>query len=147
MNASFFFQMPTLILASTIFFLIILCNWLGYRYKKWQVQKHPGEVPESMGSIEGSILGVMSLLLGFTFSVAVSKFETRRHLIVEEANEIGTAILRCDMYPDSIRNPLRADFKEYVETRIGYFNAGNDEDKISGEIKNAELISARIWKE
>jgi hypothetical protein len=146
MNASFFFQMPTIILAGIIFLLIILCNWLGYRYKKWQVHKHPGQVQESMGSIEGSILGVMSLLLGFTFSVAVSKFEARRHLVVEEANEMGTAILRCDLYPDSIRNPLRADFKDYVEARIAYFNAGSDEEKISQEIKNAELISARIWK-
>ena len=146
MNSSFFFQMPTIILAGTIFLLIILCNWLGYRYKKWQVRKHPGQVQENIGSIEGSILGVMSLLLGFTFSLAVSKFEARRHLIVEEANELGTAILRCDMYPDSIRNPLRADFKEYVEKRIAYFDAGSDEDKISQEIKNAEVISARLWK-
>jgi len=99
-----------------------------------------------MGSIEGSILGVMSLLLGFTFSVAVSKYEARRHLVVEEANEIGTAILRCDMYPDSIRDPLRADFKQYVESRIAYFTAGDDEAKINNEIKNAELISGRIWK-
>jgi hypothetical protein len=99
-----------------------------------------------MVSIEVSILGVMSLLMGFTFSVAVSKFEARRHLAVEEANEIGTAILRCDLYPDSIRNPLRADFKEYIETRIGYFNAGNNEDNISREIKKAEEVSSRIWK-
>jgi hypothetical protein len=146
MNFSFIFQLPSYIFPLVIFFLIILCNWLGYRYKKWQIQKHPGEVQENMGSIEGAILGVMSLLLGFTFSVAVSKYEARRHLVVEEANNISTAILRCDMYPDSIRNPLRTDFKEYVEARIDYYHAGRDEENNHKKIKKAEEISARIWK-
>lgn len=146
MNSFSFFQMPTVILAGSIFFLIILCNWLGYRYKKWQLFKHPGQVQESMGSIEGAILGILSLLLGFTFSVAVSKFEARREIIVQESNDIGTAILRCDMYPDSIRNLLRIDFKDYVEARIAYYDASYDEDKIIREIKNAEVISSKIWK-
>ena len=146
MNSSFFFQLPSFILFVLIFSLIILCNWSGYWFKKKQLQKHPGEVHEKIGSVEGSILGVMSLLLGFTFSVAVSKFEARRQLTIEEANDIGTAILRCDLYPDSIRTPLRADFKEYLETRIAYYTAGSDEEKISGELKKAALISGRIWK-
>ena len=146
MNSSFFFQLPSYILVALIFSLIILCNLSGYWFKKKQLQKHPGEVHEKIGSVEGSILGVMSLLLGFTFSVAVSKFEARRQLTIEEANDIGTAILRCDLYPDSIRTPLRADFKEYLETRIAYYTAGSDEEKISGELKKAALISGRIWK-
>src|SRR3954471_24015928 len=120
MNFSFF-RLPPYIVFVAIFGLIILFNWLGYLYKKRQLEKYPGQVQENMGSIEAAILGVMSLLLGFTFSLAVSKYETRRHLIVEEANYIGTAILRCDMYPDSIRNPLRADFREYLESRIDYY--------------------------
>ena len=141
-----FFQLPTYILFVVIFIMIILFNWIGYRYKKRQLQKYPGQIHEGMGSVEGSILGVMSLLMGFTFSVAVSKFESRRHLIVEEANDIGTAILRCDLYPDSIRIPLRADFREYVQSRINYYNAGLDEIKMHEEIEKGELVSGRIWK-
>jgi hypothetical protein len=107
--------------------------------------KFPGQIPESVGTVEVSMLGVMSLLLGFTFSVAVSKFEERRRLAVEEANNIGTAILRCDMYPDSVRTPLLADFKEYVETRIAYYTVGDDDEKIALEVKKAKEIYRRIW--
>lgn len=146
MGDTLFFQLPTYILFILISSFILLANWLGYRYKKRQLDKYPGQVMEGMGSIEGSILGVMSLLLGFTFSLAVSKFEGRRHVIVEEANAIGTAILRCDMYPDSIRNPLRKEFKDYIETRIAYYDAGNDEDKMTLQLDKAEEISGRIWK-
>jgi len=146
MAYEFLFQLPTYVLFVIIFCLIILSNWLGYRYKKRQLKKFPGRVGENMGSIEGSMLGVMSLLLGFSFSVAVSKFEARRHLTVEEANIIGTAILRCDMYPDSIKAPLLSDFKQYLETRIAYYDAGYDDDQIIKALHDGEIIADRIWK-
>ena len=146
MNSTFFFQMPSYFLVLMVFFLIILFNWLGFRYKKKLLHKYPGEISESLGAVEGSILGVLALLLGFTFSLALGKFETRREITVEEANDIGTAILRCDMYPDSVRNPLRADFKEYVEARLDYYKAGVDEKKISQSLVKATGISDRIWK-
>ena len=142
----FFDQIPIHFLSIIIFFLILLFNWFGFKFKKWHLEKYPGRVPEDLGAVEGSMLGVMALLLGFTFSIAISKFETRRQITVEEANEIGTAILRCDMYPDSVRNPLRADFKEYIETRIAYYDVGSDEEKIKQELEKAAEISGRIWK-
>lgn len=141
-----FFQMPVYFLFVIIFSLITFFNWLGYRYKKRRLALHPGQTQEGMGSIEGSMMGIMALLMGFTFSMAMSKFEARRNLIVEEANHIGTAILRCDIYPDSIRAAFHGDFKEYVQARIDYYRAGNDEDKIQEEIKKAEEISGSIWK-
>ena len=140
------FHLPSYILAVIVFSLIVLFNWFGYCFKKNQLDKHPGEIRESMGAVEGAILGVLSLLMGFTFSVAISKFEQQRKLIAEEANHIGTAVLRCDMYPDSVRTTLRAGFKEYIETRIAYFNAGNDEDKVTQELRKATVISDRIWQ-
>ena len=139
-------EIPIYLLSAIIFFLVLFFNWAGFKFKKWQLEKYPGLVPEDLGSVEGSMLGAMALLLGFTFSIAISKFETRRQITVEEANDIGTALLRCDMYPDSVRNPLRADFKEYIETRIAYYAVGDDEEKIKQELVKAGGISDRIWK-
>ena len=141
-----FSSLPVYVVSAAIFLLILLFNWLGYIFKNWLIVKHPGRVPENIGAVEGSLLGILGLLLAFTFSVAMSKYEARRQITVDEANKIGTAILRCDMYPDSIRNPLRANFKEYVEARIAYYAAGDDEEKIQKELKTANEISGRIWK-
>jgi len=141
-----FFQLPTYLLFIIFFTLVVTSNWLGYRYKKSRLEKYPGRVQENMGSIEGSILGVMSLLMGFTFSVAVLKFEARRHIIVEEANIIGTAILRSDMYPDSVRIPMRENFKKYLESRIAYYEGGSDEAIIQKELNKADQIAGKIWK-
>jgi ABC-type multidrug transport system fused ATPase/permease subunit len=141
-----FFQMPTYFLFVLIFVLIFFCNWLGYRYRKRQMEKFPGKIKDKMSAVEGSILGLLGLLLGFTFSIAVTKFEARRHLIVDEANTLGNTILRADLYPDSVRSVLRTDLQQYLETRIAYYEAGNNKVKINDEIEKGQKISDRIWK-
>ena len=52
-----------------------------------------------VGVIDGAVFALLGLLLAFTFSGAAARFDTRRHLIVEEANAIGTAYLRLDLLP------------------------------------------------
>jgi hypothetical protein len=74
------------------------------------------------------------------------KFESRREIIVEEANAIGTAILRCDLYPDSIRKAFLFDFNEYIDARIAYYEAGDVPGKITASLENTTKISGRIWK-
>nr|WP_162147669.1 hypothetical protein [Flavobacterium limnosediminis] len=101
---------------------------------------------ENLGPVEGSLLGLLALLLAFTFNMASTRYDQRRQVIVEEANHIGTAVLRADLYPDSIRIPLRSDFKKYVESRITYYNAGIDDEKLNDALQQSEQISARIWK-
>jgi hypothetical protein len=115
---------------------------LGYLYGKNKPAKGHSE---NQGLIEASILGLTALLLSFTFNLSATKFEERRKIIVEEANNIGTAILRCDLYPDSVRTPMMHDFQKYVETRISYYEAGDDEQKISEALRLSDIYAGRIW--
>jgi hypothetical protein len=143
MNALGLFDLHPYALLPVVFFLVIFFGWLGYRFKKYRLKKHP-EIMLEKGKIQGAALGILSLLMGFTFSVAMAKFETQRRVITQEAAYINTAILRCDIYPDSLRNLLRADLKEYVEARIAYYDT--DREKSERERIKAELISKRIWE-
>ena len=146
MNTPLLLYTPGWIVAIVVFLLILLFNWFGFLYKKRQARKDPDVESDSLGPIEGSMLGLMALLLAFTFSIAANKFENRRQVIIDEANAIGTAILRCDMYPDSVRNLLRKDFANYVQSRIAYYDAGTDETKIKAAINEGSVYSLRIWK-
>ena len=67
--------------------------------------------------------------------MSATKFDNRRQLIVEEVNNIGTTILRCDLYPDSARNLFRADLKNYLEARIAYYSVGDDLTQIQKTIE------------
>lgn len=91
------------------------------------------------------LLGLLGLLLAFTFSMSNSRYDTRRQLVIEEANNIGTVILRTDIYPDSVRKLLRSNLKEYVEARIAFYQAGMDIEKMVGLYRKADDLSKKVW--
>ena len=94
---------------------------------------------------EGAVFGLLGLLIAFSFSGAASRFEDRRHLIVEEANAIGTAYLRLDLLSAEPRTELQALFRRYVEIRMETYRG--PETLAASEIKRAEgtKLQEEIW--
>src|SRR3979409_2027456 len=68
-----------------------------------------------LNTVSGAVFALMGLMIAFTFSGAADRFEERRHLIVEEANAIGTAYLRVDLLPAQIQPVARDDFRAYLD--------------------------------
>ena len=71
-----------------------------------------------VGAVQGAILGLLGLLLGFSFAAAGSRFIERQDLIVQEANAIGTAYLRADLLAEPFRSELKDALKTYTEYRV-----------------------------
>lgn len=94
-------------------------------------------------TLHGAVLGLLALLLGFTFAMAVSRYETRKTLMIEQANAIGTAALRGSLLPPPHGDRAAALFSEYVDSRLQYNAAGRDDAKVAA----AEVRAARIEKE
>jgi hypothetical protein len=80
-----------------------------------------GRSHAGLAAVETAVFGLMGLLLAFTFGSAAVRFETRRNLIVEEANNISTAYLRLEMLPESTQPALRDAFREYGDTRLAIY--------------------------
>lgn len=132
-------------IAIFLFLFIIITFIFGHRVRRKTIQKHPDRSRVELGAINGTLLGLLGLLLAFTFNMASSRFDTRRQVIVQEANDIGTVILRTDIYPDSVRQLLRNNLKEYVAARIAFYRAGMDENKIIQNYFKADSIGKKIW--
>jgi hypothetical protein len=130
-----------LLVFSAIFFL----NWLGYRVRK-RVSRLRPKIEAGLGTAEGSLLGLMALLLAFSFGASSSKFESRRQLIIDEANQINNAILRARLLPDSFRHLIMPDLKNYLEARIEYYNAGDNEEKNVQTLQEARNIFQALWE-
>ena len=111
-----------------------------------QQKNNPGYEPGGLGPFEGALLGLVSLLLSFTFNKSASNYEQRRKLVVEEANGISTVLLRSDLYPDTLRLQFRKDLKDYVAARVEYYEAKNDESRIQEMLARAETLAQKIWK-
>ncbi|MCW3082839.1 MAG: hypothetical protein JWP12_205 [Bacteroidetes bacterium] len=142
---SLLYNIPTLLITLLLFATMCGMDWLGFKTRTLKNKKKPSEENAGLGTLEGALLGLLALLLAFTFNLSASRYDARRDVIVEEANDIGTAVLRADLYPDSVRTLYRADFKKYLEARIDYYNAGIDEQKVKKALDDAAAISASIW--
>lgn len=145
MNQSLLYQTPTWVIAVVLFLSMIIIYWIGYMIRKAEIKRNKALSNEGLGSIEASLLGLLALLLSFTFSMSATRYDNRRTVIIDEANNIGTVILRADMYPDSIKSLLKADLKDYLEARIEYYNTGVDSAKINLALKKTESIYTKIW--
>ena len=89
---------------------------------------HTAETAKSSAeTIITALYALLCFILAFTYNMSESRFEKRKTHIVEEANAIGTALLRCDLYEDSTRSVLRKDFYHYVQARIDFYEAQRNE--------------------
>ena len=94
-----------------------------------------------MGAMVASILGLVALVLGFTFSLAASRFEDRRMVVLDEANAIGTTFLRARLLPEPHAAEVARLLREYVEIRIAAARDG----KIDEAIARSEAIHELLW--
>lgn len=147
MQSTLLIHFPVWLIAVIVFVFMMIFIRIGIGYRRYEIRKGKEKAFGGLGSLENSMLTLLGLLLAFTFGMAINKFENRRKTIVEESNAIGTAILRCDLYPDSTRLKLRKLFEPYVEWRINYYNAGNDEEKVHEALAHASTYSQLIWNE
>jgi hypothetical protein len=104
-------------LAAGLFLAILVSlafgRWLGQR-----LTVQSGIPPSaSVGSLETSVFALLGLLIAFTFSGALSRFDVRRAQAVDEANAIGTAYLRIDLLPAAAQPRLRETFRAYADAR------------------------------
>ncbi len=137
-------MIPTIYLTLIVMAIMLVFFQLGILVRKRFVKAWKSE-ESSLGAVEGALLGLLALLLGFTFSLSNNRYDKRISIIVEEANDIGTAILRADLYPDSIRDAFRAEFKRYVDVRIDFFEAGKDLPRVKAAMDSTVAIQNRIW--
>jgi hypothetical protein len=97
--------------------LFLLAAELGFRLGRRRCQLAEAKISHA-GAIIAATLALMAFMLAFTFSMGGSRFDARRHLVVDEANAVGTAYLRADILPEPQRNEIRDLLREYVEVRL-----------------------------
>jgi hypothetical protein len=129
-----------------LFFLAVIAILLasmegGYRLGRWRRSLISDEKEQPVGAMVASILGLVALVLGFTFSLAASRFDDRRMAILEEANAIGTTYLRSKLLPEPQRSEIAKLLREYVEVRI----QGTEEGKTAEALARSGELHALLW--
>ncbi len=105
---------------------LILLNYgrhLGLRYL--QRQKETANMA-GLTTVEGAVFALIGLLLAFTISGALQRFDERRQLVVQEANAASTAYDRLGLFEGDVGRNLETKLKEYVEARIDLYRMPHD---------------------
>ena len=128
-----------------LFVGMLLFSEAGRRIGVARLARSPGELAKGAGAAEGAVFALLGLLLAFSFSGAASRFEARRHLIVEEANAIGTAYLRLDLLPADARAESKDLFRRYLDVRVATYRG--EQNPIASEATRAEgtALQEEIW--
>ena len=119
---------------------------LGRRLGAYHYARNP-DGKSSAASVEGSVFGLMGLLIAFTFSGAAARFDVRRAQIVQEANCIGTAWLRLDLLAPTAQPLLRENLRQYTDARIAAFQKLPDLAAAQADLTRAAALQNDLWKQ
>lgn len=119
---------------------------VGYALGK-QFERKSRDKGISTGSIVAASLGLLAFMLAFTFGIAASRFDTRKQILLDEVNAIGTAYLRSDLLPDNIGNGVRKLLEEYVDLRASIVKKDiwNSSEKIQDLVDRSEVVLDELW--
>ena len=92
------------------------------------------------------MLGLLALLLGFTFSMAVSRYDTRRSLVLKEANAIGTAWLRAGLLPEAQRARVKELLRRYLDVRLKYEALSRDPGQFAEGRRLSTQLQNELWQ-
>jgi hypothetical protein len=144
MNYSFIFKTDALVLSIILFIGMIVAIILGrFACRIWN--KEESEPKGGINSLFGGLFALSGLLLAFAFGMSGARLEKVRNVVELEANQIGTAVLRADLYADSVRNGFRKDFKDYLEAVIAFYNNAADIGLLIKAKEDAAKASQRLW--
>lgn len=130
------------------FFLMLIAAALGRLARQVQYRRAKQEERETDPSVAqegyllGSVLGLLGLLLAFTFGMALNRYEARRDLVMKEANAIGTAYLRAQLLDEPYRARLSQILVDYTENRIHLATVGGGRGPYL--TRNDELLT-EMW--
>jgi protein-S-isoprenylcysteine O-methyltransferase Ste14 len=121
--------------------VLVLIFELGYRVGRWWQNRTPEETEGPTGTLVGSLLALLAFLLAITMGMASDRFDTRRGLVLDEANAIGTTYLRAGYLPAPVGDESRALLREYVPLRINV----DDRARLAANFVRSEEIHAELW--
>jgi hypothetical protein len=136
--------MVELAVCAGLFGLLLASLEVGFRAGRHAARDADARASGQVGALQGAVLGLLGLLLAFSFAAAGARFLERQDLIVAEANAIGTAFLRADLLDEPHRSQLRAALARYTERRLEISSRlrGGIEP---GALQEVERMHAQIW--
>jgi hypothetical protein len=131
----------------TIFLVGLAAILAAIEIGHWLGVHGGGEAGGNVSTLEGAIIGLLALILGFTFAMALSRFEARRDAILTEANAIGTTALRARLLPDPHRKEVLGLLRDYGNIRLDITQRPGTRDDLAAAIEKSNALQEKLWQQ
>jgi hypothetical protein len=122
--------------------MVLVAITCGYRAGTIRRKESEGAPEGPVGSVVGAVLGLLAFMLAFTFSMSAGRYDTRKQMLLDEVNAIGTAALRAQLLPEPHRAQCGDLLKQYVDIRV---DIAADPRQMAEGLKASEAIQAQLW--
>ncbi|WP_235024510.1 bestrophin-like domain [Caballeronia arvi] len=102
------------------------------------------DLRDDFGVVQSASLTLLALVIGFSLSMAVGRYDQRKNLEEEEANAIGTELLRAELLPAAQASEIRTLLGQYIARRIDFYQTGDSEELQQINASTAQLQS-KLW--
>ena len=125
------------------FLVLWLSAWIGAsRFRRLRSQI--AGLREDLGIIQGATLTLLGLIIGFTFSMALGRYDQRKNYEEQEANAIGTEYARADLLPAADAAKVRALLLSYLDQRVLFYTS-HDEPQLEQIYASTAKLQAELW--
>lgn len=127
--------------------MIAACEIGFYGHRRWFKDSTAKE--EESGEethVLAAALGLLALMLAFTFSMAQGRYETRRDLVVAEADALVAAYLNAQLLDAPGRDEMSAVLRRYADIRLKWFDIGADAAKVAAYDRASEVMHVTLWE-
>lgn len=132
-----------MLLAVTSFAVLCFATWAGVAVLD-KLKAQVAELHEDLRMVENATLTLLALIIGFTFSMAVSRYDQRKNLEEAEANAIGTEWVRAELLPAEDAARVKSLLIKYTEVRIAFYTL-IDDDKLAENYTQTLKLQDQLW--
>ncbi|WP_299021088.1 hypothetical protein [uncultured Photobacterium sp.] len=140
---SFIDSLSIFIILALIFGTILLMFEFGYRLAQLFL---PNKISKTITPMATGLASLLAFILAITFSMAAAKNDIRKQLVLNEANQVGTAILRTELLNEPYRSNSRELLKEYVDLRV-VEQQSERKARVNEVIRISEDIQQQLWQQ
>jgi MFS superfamily sulfate permease-like transporter len=133
----------TWVITLIVALLVLFVDWLGFRLARvgWLVRSNEG--PSVV--VQSAAFTLVALLLGFSFSLALGRYDARRAVLVREANAINTTFLRTNLLDVGTATAIRADLRKYLDQRVDFALADADPPRRAIATEQSKRLQRAMW--
>jgi non-ribosomal peptide synthetase component F len=130
-----------------IFLVSLLLLIAATEIGRWLGKRAGGRVEDNVPTLEGAVLGLLALMIGFTFAMALSRFEAHRDAVLDEANAIGSTALRARLLPAPYNAECIKLLKSYVQVRLDITQHVLSPAELDAAVTRSNEIQEALWQQ